>query len=649
MNESTAITGLPVAQQLHQLNKQLIYSHQQLDCANQQLQQYVQLDKLRSTTLKLIASSQPLAHILHHIVKIVELEHQDMICSILLLDETEQHLTIGAALSLPHFYNDAIEGIAIGYGVGSCGTAAYLGQRVIVEDIANHEYWKNFTDLAAQAQLGACWSEPIMSSSDKVIGTFAIYHRHVCAPTKTDFNLIEQSANLVSIAVDLASANDLIWQQSHYDSLTGLANRQYIYSQLNDSIIQAQRNKTKLAVIHLDLDNFKEINNSLGHNSGDLLLIETAKRIAIAVRKSDHIARIGGDEFTIIMSHLTDIDDTEVITKRLLSQLSRPFMLDDKQLYLSASMGITFYPDDAGNIDNLMKNAEQAMYSAKAFGRGCYQYFNTQMREKTLKRISLINDMRNAITNNEFSLAYQPIIDLNTGELNKVEALLRWQHPTKGNIPPLDFIPLAEETGLITKIGNWVFTSAIQQINLWRNSLNPTLQVSINTSPVQYNDDSIEKAIDYIQQHNLDPSSLIVEITESLLIESTESVANKLAKLRQQGIEIAIDDFGTGYASLSYLKKFKVDYLKIDKSFVWNMHKDDDDRIICDAVLMMANRMGLKVVAEGIETKEQFYLLRDMGCGFGQGYYMAKPLSIADFEDFYIAYNSKQHQQYISE
>lgn len=642
MNESTEIISLPAAQQLDQLNHQLSGSNQQLDCANQQLQQYVQLDHLRSTTLKLIASSQPLTDILNHIVRIVELEHKDMICSILLLDETQQHLTIGAALSLPHFYNDAIEGIAIGDGIGSCGTAAYSGERVIVEDIAKHEYWINFTDLAAQAQLAACWSEPIMSSTDKVIGTFAIYHQYVCSPSQTDFNLIEQSANLASIAIELTSANDLIWQQSHYDSLTGLANRQYIYSQLADSIIQVQHNKNKLAVIHLDLDNFKEINNSLGHNNGDLLLIETAKRIKLAVRKSDHIARIGGDEFTIIMPNLTDIEDTEMITKRLLSQLSRSFTLDNKQVYLSASMGITFYPDDASSIDNLVKNSEQAMYSAKAFGRGCYQYFNAQMREKTLKRISLINDMRNAITNNEFSLAYQPIIDLNSGELNKVEALLRWQHPIKGNIPPLDFIPLAEETGLISKIGNWVFNHAVEQVTLWRNSLNPALQVSINTSPVQYRDNSIEQAIDYLLEHNLEPSCLIVEITESLLIESTELVANKLAKLRQQGIEIAIDDFGTGYASLSYLKKFKVDYLKIDKSFVWNMHKDDDDRIICDAVLMMAQRMGLKVVAEGIETKQQFNLLRDMGCGFGQGYYMAKPLSAADFEDFYLAHGHKQ-------
>lgn len=590
---------------------------------------------LRRKILGLIVNSQPVSEILLEIVKGVEMDHEGMICSILLLDPDTKQLTHGASTQLPHFYNNAIDGILAGAGVGSCGTAAFTGKRVIVDDIATHDYWCEFTPIAREAGLASCWSEPIFGANNKVLGTFAIYHRHICSPSEDDFEVIEQSANLASIAIELASANEKIWKQENHDDLTGLFNQKYIDNQLNNIIQQDKTNKHRLAVIHLNIDGFKEINDSLERKWGNELLIQTAKRIKDSIRSQDYVAKLDADQFTIILPNLVDQDVTEQTIQALYHNLSTPFMLNNDEHRISACMGITFYPEDAITAENIFINAEQAMLSAKAYGRGSHHYFNPTLRNAILQRAAIINDMQRAIENEEFKLVYQPIIDINSGEVNKVEALLRWHHPSKGLIPPLDFIPLAEEIGVINNIGRWVFKTAMHQVALWRETLNPNLKVSINSSPLEFRNSASELAFDYIKKHNLDPRSLVLEITEGLLIESTDDVINKLHELRNQGIEIAIDDFGTGYASLSYLKKFNVDYLKIDKSFVMNMHDDAKDRVICEAILMMAKRMGLKVIAEGIEKQEHLSLLKQVNCEFGQGYHIAKPLSPKDFESYY--------------
>ncbi|QUM75341.1 EAL domain-containing protein [Moritella sp. 24] len=591
---------------------------------------------LRRNILELIVNSQPVSEILLEVVKGVELDHEGMICSILLLDPETKQLTHGASTQLPSFYNDAIDGILVGAGVGSCGTAAFSGERVIVEDIATHDYWCEFTPLAKQAGLASCWSEPIIGSNRKVLGTFAIYHRHVCSPSDDDFEIIEQSANLASIAIELAGANEKIWQQENHDNLTGLFNQKYINHQLNNIIQQDKSHDQKLAVIHLNLDGFKEINDNLERKWGNELLLQTASRIKDSIRSQDHVARLDADQFIIIIPNLADDDVSEQTIQTLYHNLSTPFKLNDKVHHISACIGITFYPDDALTAENIFNNAEQAVLSAKAYGRGSHHYFNSQMREAVLARASIINDMQRAIENEEFSLVYQPVIDLTSGQVNKVEALLRWHHPSKGLIPPLDFIPLAEEIGVINNIGRWVFKTAMHQVAAWRKHLNPNLKVSINSSPLEFRNSTSELAFDYIKKHNLDPTSLVIEITEGLLIESTDDVTDKLHELRDKGIQIAIDDFGTGYASLSYLKKFNVDYLKIDKSFVMNMTRGDNDHVICKAILMMAKQMGLKVIAEGIETKEHFELLQQMNCECGQGYHIARPLTPEDFEAYYL-------------
>lgn len=601
-----------------------------------ELQLHIKLNNLRNHTLKLIANSRPLKEILYNIAKGVEIENPDMLCSILLLETSTQQLTVGAAPSLPRFYNDAVEGTPVAYGIGACGTAASIGKRTITEDINTHAFWQDYKELTQKAGVASCWSEPIFSSAGCVVGTFAIYKRQPSTPTATDFHLIEQSAHLASIAIELASANDKIWRQTNYDRLTGLANRQQIYNQLQIMLAEKHSANKQLALLHIDLDNFKSINSSFGYDCGDRLLMETANRISLLLAKGDSVARISADEFVVVVNdaNLRRVDE---LSERILLQLSKPFQTNATQSHLTASIGIAVYPSDAQDTDGLIKCAEQAMQNSKAQAAGCSQYFCKEVQQQTLKRQSLINDMRAAVDRNEFHLLYQPIVDMNTNKIVKVEALLRWQHPQLGNIPPLDFIPLAEETGIITAIGNWVFKTAMMQITQWRERLDPQLRVAINTSPAQYKQESFELLFEHMAENNIDPNGLVIEITEGMLIESTSEVANKISRLREAGIHVAIDDFGTGYASLSYLTKFKVDYLKIDKSFVWNMHNEGDQRIICETVLMMAKRMGLKVVAEGIETQEQFDLLRSMECEFGQGYHMAKPLSADDFEQLYLA------------
>ena len=619
---------------LSEITAKLIHSKKQLYRASEQLRQNEQLNRLRSQVLELITRSEPLAEILTAIVTGVELEYQDMLCSILLIDETGKKLTLGAAPSLPQFYNDAVEGIEIGENIGSCGSCAYTAERVVVEDIASHPNWAPYTELAARANLGACWSEPIFNSDKKVIGTFAIYHREKARPTVRDFYLIEQSAALASISIERANANRLIWQQANFDSLTGLANRNLMRELLKTAIKNSERNQNKLALICLDLDDFKTVNDSLGHDVGDHLLIECARRITHCIREADTVARLGGDEFLIMITDVEDISVTEQIAEKILTTLSRPFKLQQEMVYISTSIGIAIFPDDASDIDSLLKNADQAMYGAKAAGRGCFHYFTDDMRAAVHNKISLINDLRNAVKNQELRLVYQPIFELSSSKVIKAEALLRWDHPTRGLINPSDFIPLAEDSGLIIGIGHWVFKQASLQVDKWRKQYNSDFQISINTSPLQYreNKSSCSDWLTWLAEHNIEAKALTLEITENLLMDTHENVIERLIQLRQAGMEISIDDFGTGYSSLSYLKKFKVDYLKIDKSFVQKMSKQSDDLIICEAMVVMANKLGIKVIAEGIETTEQMQLLRNMGCQYGQGFWLAKPLDVEKFE-----------------
>lgn len=432
---------------------------------------------------------------------------------------------------------------------------------------------------------------------------------------------------------DKKKSDEIIWRQANYDSLTGLPNRNMFYDRLSHDIKNAARTGVLLAVLFIDLDRFKEVNDSFGHSVGDALLVEAAKRLNGCVRETDTVARLGGDEFTIILNGISDQHRAERIIQMILLELTKPFHLNAKLAYVTASIGVTFFPADAGSTEMLMKNADQAMYAAKNNGRNCCSYFTSNMRKATETRSRIAYELRHALREQQLFLMYQPIVKLTTGSIHKAEALVRWQHPERGTVFPVEFISIAEESNLISEIGDWVFKQAVNQVVAWQANYDTNFQISINKSPKQFIS-KISDWVNYLHEQKLDGHSIIVEITENLLLDVHELVVKQLLNFRDAGVQVAIDDFGTGYSSLSYLKKFDIDYLKIDQSFISNLDSRSNDRILCEAVITMAHRLGMKVIAEGVETDSQKQLLIAMGCDYGQGYFFSKPLTTENFEAF---------------
>ena len=454
--------------------------------------------------------------------------------------------------------------------------------------------------------------------------------------------LVDQSGKVIGVTslvddvTEKKLSEEMIWKQANFDSLTGLPNRDMFHDRLTQEVNKSGRANLPLALLLIDIDEFKEVNDTLGHDIGDILLQEAGQRIGSCVRDSDTVARLGGDEFTVILSELTEKNKAEYIAEKIINRLSEEYHIGDEVIHVSGSIGITLYPYDATDIDTLIKNADQAMYAAKKKGRNCYSYFTQSLQDAAQNRLRLTNDLRRALKENQFEVHYQPIMDLDTNMINKTEALLRWHHPQRGMVNPLEFIPLAEDTGLINEIGDWVFKESSRWADQWSNDYQKTFQVSVNMSPAQFkvdNDVFIKEWTDYLHKFKISGFNIIVEITEGMLLNADAEVTDKLLWMRDVGIQVAIDDFGTGYSSLSYLKKFDIDYLKIDQSFVRNLEKDPNDIVLSEAIIVMAHKLGLKVIAEGIETEAQKTLLIDAGCDYAQGYLYSKPVTPDELEE----------------
>ena len=426
----------------------------------------------------------------------------------------------------------------------------------------------------------------------------------------------------------------MIWQQANTDVLTGLPNRRMLYDRLDQAIRRSNRDGARVAVLFIDLDQFKEVNDTLGHGKGDQLLIEAARRISRGMRDSDTVARQGGDEFTVILPELGDTGRVEQVAHSIVTALSERFQLGDDEAFISASIGVTMYPDDALDLEGLLKCADQALYAAKAEGRNRFSYFKPILRQSAHARMRLTNDLRQALAGEQFRVFYQPMVDLSDGSIYKAEALIRWQHPVHGLVSPAEFIPLAESSGLIVEMGNWVFRQAAQQVKQWRAQYRSDFQISVNKSPVQFLDGGVAQKswFRHLASLGLPGSSLVIEITEGMLLASRDDVMAQLFDLRAEGMAISLDDFGTGYSSLSYLQKYDIDYVKIDQSFVRHLVPGSKNLALCKAIIVMAHELGMKIVAEGIETAEQQALLTSAGADFGQGYLFARPLPAEEFE-----------------
>jgi diguanylate cyclase (GGDEF)-like protein/PAS domain S-box-containing protein len=419
---------------------------------------------------------------------------------------------------------------------------------------------------------------------------------------------------------------------ANYDVLTGLPNRFLMQDRLTQAVAQAHRNRLRVGVMHIDLDRFKLVNETLGHYVGDVLLKQAADRIRRLVREGDTVARTGGDEFTIVFPNVANLPALSITAERLLEDLARPFPSDGQDLFVSASIGISLYPDDAGSVDELTKHADAAMYSAKHLGRNNYQFFTTDMNREVQERMLIEGGLRTAIQRDELSLVFQPKIDLATRRVFGAEALLRWNHPKLGVISPARFVPVAEEAGLVGAIGEWVLRTACRQIRAWQDA-GFALQVAVNVSARQFQQyDVADLVLKVMQECGVRAEHLEVELTESAVMNDAENSIITLERLADSGVQIAIDDFGTGYSSLSYLKRLPLDVLKIDQSFVRDISSDPNDAAIVRAIITLARSLGIKVIAEGVENEAQLAFLNAYGCQYAQGYLFGKPLTTAEFE-----------------
>lgn len=416
-------------------------------------------------------------------------------------------------------------------------------------------------------------------------------------------------------------ADELIWRQANLDVLTNLPNRRLFRERLEVELLRTKRTQRQLALLFIDLDGFKQVNDLYGHDAGDLLLIEAAQRLKRCIRETDIVSRLGGDEFTVILTDLQQMDHVQFICQKILTSLTEPFALGEDVGHVSGSIGVAMYPLDGHTSDELTRKADQAMYAAKQNGKNQFNYFTREMDGKAHLRLRLTNDLHSALLLNQFEVHYQPVVDLHTGRITKAEALLRWRHPIMGKIAPSLFIPLAEESGLIRTIGNWVFREAAWFSKRCSEYLGMPFQISINKSPMQFMARETEgNWLDYMLNLGLPAHSICVEITEGALLNASPRVTDRLLEFRDAGIQVALDDFGTGYSSMAYLQKFDIDYLKIDRSFVTNILTDRDSRTIAETIIVMAHKLEKKVVAEGIETPGQLSCLMQAGCDYGQGF-----------------------------
>lgn len=421
--------------------------------------------------------------------------------------------------------------------------------------------------------------------------------------------------------------------QASHDSLTGLPNRSLLRDRIDQAIAKAQRDGKLVAVVFVDLDHFKLINDSLGHHVGDCLLLEIAARLSSCIRSHDCVARQGGDEFVIVLTEQDDDHEIIAIVSRLLESISQPWMHHGQEYGLSCSIGISCYPQDGADPDALLRSADAAMYQAKASGRGTYHFYTRELNRAISERLELENSLRHALDRNEFHVYYQPRIEVASGRIVSAEALIRWDCPGKGLIPPDSFISIAEESGLIIPIGQWVLQEACRQASAWQRAGLPPIGVSVNLSPIQFRQDGLVDAVAAaLALAELDPAYLELELTESLVMHDAERINVAMQSLKALGVDIAVDDFGTGYSSLSYLKRFPVDRLKVDKSFVRDIDSDPDDAAIVRAIITLGHALGLKVVAEGVETRAHLEFLRQHGCDELQGYYFSRPVPALEME-----------------
>jgi diguanylate cyclase (GGDEF)-like protein/PAS domain S-box-containing protein len=579
----------------------------------------------RARVLEMVAESRPLHAILRELVLLVERMYCSAFGSAVFLSEGRlEH----AAPSLPERFRARLDERLLTYTAQLCGDEAYEKQSVVCSDIARSPHWESLRDAAAADRLQTCWSTLIRSSDGDVRGMFAVYHREKVEPDRSAVELLEMVGKLITIA---SEHRDLAYQLAHraqHDWLTGLPNRLLFEDRLSQGLAVAGRNGQMLALFCIDLDRFKHINDTLGHYAGDSLLVAFSRRIQEAMRESDTLARMGGDEFTLILPECKEAACAATVAQKLIDALKVPFEVAGTELFVTSSIGIAVYPKDGQDAATLQKNADVALYRAKALGRNRFQCFSADMLSTGLDRLGVESLLRRAVEKRELELHYQPQFDAR-GLLIGFEALMRWRNPTLGLMPPAAFIPLAEENGLIVEIGQWALDEACRQNKAWQQAGYAPVKVAVNVSALQFAQagfaDLVARALD---RHQLEARWLELEITETLLMKNPADTAPKLRSIRASGVTVALDDFGTGYSSLAYLQQLPIDTLKIDRSFVQQIEPGlgrSNSTTVIRAILSLGRSLGMDVVAEGVEHEHQLEFLRQNGCKAVQGFLCGRP------------------------
>ena len=570
--------------------------------------------------MEAIARGNPLDATLETLCREVEVRFPDVHCSVLLADKDEGVLRHAAAPTLPQTFRDAIDRLPVADGAGACGTAAARCKVVIVADILQDPLTAAFTDLAVTHGLRSVWSHPLLNAVGEVLGTFALYRQVRHRPDRTELRTVEAAANLAALAIERSEAEEALAAAARVDPLTGLPNRARFLEELRERLRQP---RGRLAVLFLDLDRFKWINDSLGHPAGDEILVHVASRFNEVLVEGELVARFGGDEFTVLVDDATPAR-VAAVSERIESMFVEPFPLHGAEFFLSVSIGVAFN-DTGADAFTLVRDADTAMYAAKEAGRARRVVFDAPLRERALARVTLEADLRRAIEREEFVLHYQPIVDFLTGTWTGHEALVRWEHPTRGLVGPDAFIPLAEETGLIVPLGVQVLHQAIRQVAAWTAD-GQRLHAGVNVSVVQLCDPNLVDEIEgALRRYGVPPELVFIEITESAVMEQLDTARVALERLAGSGMPVLIDDFGTGYSSIARLGELPVIGIKIDRAFTMQLGHEPRAAGVVGAITALAHAHDLLVVAEGIEDDEARRQVIELGCNFGQGYHFARP------------------------
>lgn len=580
------------------------------------------LQRLQRSILVAIARGEPLQVIARSICEEAERVAPAAICTILSVDMQGRLHTL-AAPGLPEHYKEAIEGISIGPSAGSCGTAAWRGEPVEVIDVATDPLWSDYRDMLPTG-LKACWSSPIRARDGRVVGTFAFYYRTERGPAALERMLVEQCVDLCSIAMEHEESQSRIHQLAYYDVLTGLPNRAEFNERASVLLRQLRPGQT-LNLLYVDLDDFKSVNDSLGHAAGDLLLECVARRLGTCVGEGVFAARLGGDEFAVLQASPAS-GDGSLLAQQIIATLEEPFEIESQKVRVGASVGIA-NAEVRMPLTVLARHADMALAEAKVDGRGSWRVFMPAMAAAAQSRRTLKQDLRVAIDQHEFTLAYQPIVRLADRSMCAVEVLLRWHHPGHGDLSPAVFVPIIEEMGMIGTLGDWVLREACRAAASWPRPL----KVNVNLSPLQFRKPGfVVDVVSALHQAGLPAERLDLEVTESALLARDLATRTALHDLHDFGVRLSMDDFGTGYSSLQSLRAFPFDRIKLDMSFVRDLSIDADAAAIIRSVIALARDLGMRTTAEGVEHHTQHEWLLRNGCDEAQGYHFGRPMREAD-------------------